>query len=98
MQTWHEILGHCNYEDVQKLQGVVKGMEIKVSAVRPNQLCEICTQFKFTQTRKREPDTRAKEPLELVHTDLAGPMPTASIEGHKYAQSFTDDYSGTMLV
>ena len=35
VQTWHEISGHCNYEDVQKLQGVVKGMEIKASAVRP---------------------------------------------------------------
>ena len=98
MQTWHEILGHCNYEDVQKLQGVVKGMEIKGSAARPNQLCEVCTQGKFTQTRNREPDTKAKKPLELVHTDLAGPMPTTSIDGHKYAQSFTDDYSGTMLV
>lgn len=29
IQTWHEIMGHCNYEDIQKLQGVVKGMEIK---------------------------------------------------------------------
>ena len=25
-------------------------------------------------------------------------MPTTSIEGHKYAQSFTDDNSGTILV
>jgi len=29
MQTWHEILGHCNYDDVQKLQNVVDGMKIK---------------------------------------------------------------------
>lgn len=98
MQTWHEILGHCNYEDVQKLQGVVKGMKIKGNTVRPAQLCEVCTQGKFSQTRNREPDSKAKEPLQLVHTDLAGPMPTPSIEGYRYAQSFTDDYSGTMFV
>lgn len=97
VQTWHEILGHCNYEDVQKLQGVVKGMETKGRALKPA-FCEVCIQGKFTQTRNREPDSKAKKPLELVHTDLAGPMQTPSIEGHRYAQSFTDDYSGIILV
>lgn len=29
IQTWHRILGHCNYEDVCKLQDVVEGMQIK---------------------------------------------------------------------
>lgn len=98
VQTWHKILGHCNYEDVKSLQGIVKGMEIKGGSVGLDQLCEVCTQGKFTQTRNREPDRKAKKPLELVHTDLAGPMRTPSIEGHRYAQSFTDDYSGTMFV
>ena len=98
MQTCHEIMGHCNYEDVQKLKGVVKGMEIRGSAEKPAQLCEVCTKGKFTQTRNREPDSKANKPLELVHTDLAGPMKTPSIEGHRYTQVFTDDYSGTMFV
>lgn len=98
IQTWHEILGHCNYEDVRKLQSVVKGMEIKGCLGKPDQLCEVCTQGKCTETRNREPDAKAKQRLELVHTDLTGPMPTPSMEGHKYAQSFTDDYSGTIFV
>ena len=83
VQTWHEILVHCIYEDVQQLQGIVEGMEIKGGAVRPA-FCEVCTQGKFTQTRNREPDSKAKKPLELLHTDLAGPMRTPSIDGHKY--------------
>lgn len=41
---------------------------------------------------------RAEKPLELVHTDLAGPMQTISIEGYRYAQCFTEDYSGTLMV
>lgn len=98
LQTWHEILGHCNYEDVRKLQDVVRGMNIKGDTAKKNWLCEICTKGKFTQTRSREPDRRAEKPLELIHTDLTGPMPTQSREGHKYAQSFIDDYSGTILV
>ena len=35
MQTWHEILGHCNYDDIQKLHSVVDGMTIKGKTERP---------------------------------------------------------------
>ena len=41
---------------------------------------------------------KSKIPLELVHTDLAGPTTPASTEGFKYALSFTDDYSGACFV
>ena len=36
---------------------------------------------------------REKEPLELVHTDLCGPMQTPSLTGNVYFMSFIDDYS-----
>lgn len=98
IQTWHEILGHCNYDDVLKLQNVVNGMQIKGKACKPEQECEVCIQGKFAQTRNRNPDTRAEAPLQLVHTDLAGPIPNESIEGYKYAVSFTDDYSSAVFV
>lgn len=29
IQTWHEIMGHCNYEDILKLQDIKEGMHIK---------------------------------------------------------------------
>lgn len=37
---------------------------------------------------------KAKKLLELVHTDLVGPMQTLSTVGQRYVQSFTDDCSG----
>ena len=97
MQTWHDILGHCNYNDIQKLQDVVDGMKIKGSTQKPPH-CEVCTQGKFFQTRNRDPDVRAKTPLELVHTDLAGPIHPESRDGYRYAFSFTDDFSSTVFV
>lgn len=97
MQTWHEILGHCNYEDVQNLQNVVDGMEIK-GKINKNMQCEACIQGKFTQTRNREPDEKARAALELVHTDLAGPITPNSKEGFKFVLSFVDDYSGATFV
>lgn len=50
MQTWHEILGHCNYEDIVRLQYVVSGMQIKGKVIKPNQEREVCIQGQFAQT------------------------------------------------
>lgn len=52
----------------------------------------------MTQSRNRNPDARATAPLELVHTDLAGPIDPASREGFRYSIAFTGDYSGTVFV
>lgn len=58
---------------------------------------EICTQGKFTQSRNRQADTKATSILELVHTDLCGPIEPADKDGYKYAIAFTDDYSGMIF-
>ena len=36
---------------------------------------------------------RARQKLELVHSDLCGPMKTASLGGAKYFVTFIDDFS-----
>lgn len=56
--------------------------------------CEACVQAK--QTRKPfkgsyEVQTTAK--LQLVHSDVCGPMSVASVGGAKYFVSFTDDFT-----
>lgn len=98
VQTWHEILGHCNYNDVQKLQNVVDGMTIRGKVDKSTLRCDVCTQGKFTQSRSREPDARATAALQLVHTDLAGPIDPESRDGYRWAVSFTDDYSSAVFV
>lgn len=60
--------------------------------------CDVCVQGKFTQSRNRKPDVRAKSPLELIHTDLAGPIDPKFREGYRYALSFTDDHSSAVFV
>ena len=90
-ETWHRILGHCNMNDVLKLKGVVEGMKI-TSKGKPE--CGTCVKGKMSQYQNREPDRRATAPLQLVHSDLAGPVTPVSKEGHKYAMVFVDDFSG----
>lgn len=91
-------MGHCNYEDILKLQAVTVGMHINGEKHRPNKECDVCIKGKFTQTRNRGPTEKVKTPLELVNTDLAGPVNNESIGGFKYMQSFTDVYTGAVFV
>ena len=95
LKRWHEILGHCNVNDVLKMEHVVNGMKITGKAKFD---CDVCTFGKLTQSRNRKPDTRASAPLELVHTDLAGPITPVARDGFKYAISFIDDYSGVTFM
>ena len=97
VSDWHEILGHCNYDDILKLERIVDGMKVTGKSEKPGD-CSACLLGKMTQGRSRKPRARATVPLELVHTDLAGPIEPVSTEGFKYAISFTDDYSGVVFV
>ena len=96
-ETWHKILGHCNMHDVFKLENVVEGMKITTKP-KGKPECDTCVKGKMSQFRNREPDSRATAPLELVHTDLAGPVTPGSRDGHNYAMVFVDDFSGAFGV
>ena len=73
-------------------------MKIKEKIGTLNKNCEICIQVKFSQSRNRQPDRRAASTFELIHPDLAGPIEPADINGHRYAITFTDNFSGAIFV
>ena len=91
VEEWHRILGHCNRNDVLKLENVVDGMKISGKGKFD---CGTCHLGKMAQEISRKADARSERPLSFVHTDLSGAVTPVSIDGHKYAISFTDDYSG----
>ena len=62
IHSWHEILGHCNFEDVIKLQGAVDRMKICGSSDKSKFNCDTCIEGKFVNNRNREPDARATKP------------------------------------
>ncbi|GLU15868.1 hypothetical protein SLE2022_323240 [Rubroshorea leprosula] len=70
---------------------MVKGLP---SVNQPDQLCEGCLLGK--QSRKSFPkqsQSRATRPLQLVHTDVCGPITPCSFGKNKYFLLFIDDYS-----
>ena len=98
LSEWHQIFGHCNVQDLIKLETSVIGMKISDKQNHKNFKCDICVLGKMSQHRNRLPDVRATAVLELVHCDLAGPVTPTARDGFEYAINFVDDFSGTIFI
>ena len=61
-------------------------------------VCEHCLFGKQTQSTHKKGSTRKTERLQLVHSDVCGPMPMASMGGALYFVTFIDDFSRKLWV
>ncbi|KAE8733549.1 hypothetical protein F3Y22_tig00001120pilonHSYRG00173 [Hibiscus syriacus] len=90
---WHMRLGHVSYS---KLSVMVKKSMLKGLPqldVRTDTVCAGCQYGKAHQLPYDESKFKAKEPLELVHSDVFGPVKQQSISGMRYMVTFIDDFS-----
>ena len=90
---WHLRFGHLNFGGLQLLAKtmMVRGLPY---IEHPNQLCTGCLHGK--QSRKsfpKEASTRATKSLQLVHTDVCGPIKPSSLGKSNYFFLFIDDFS-----
>ncbi|CAI7847132.1 unnamed protein product [Closterium sp. NIES-54] len=91
----HLRMGHAGRQQLVECvkKGELKGVEIKEGGGQPSK-CPDCTAGKLPRTSFPTSTTRASTPLELVHTDVCGPMQTPEREkGSKYFITFLDDFS-----
>ncbi len=71
---------------------MVDGMNLK--EVLLHHICEGCIKGKHQRTSfSKDGATRASQLLEIVHTDVWGPMRTTSHGGVRYFLTFIDDFS-----
>ena len=72
---------------------------IKLSTTSKLSFCEGCVEGKL-QRKPFKPLThkQSKRKLELVHSDVCGPLQTESIGGSRYFVTFIDDYSRCVSV
>ena len=95
---WHQRLAHANDKFLEKLVSCdVSSVDLK--KVEPRSFCEGCVQGKAIR-HKPKPlgEIRSSRRLEKVHSDVCGPMQTASNSRKKYMVTFVDDYSRTCAV
>lgn len=94
IDIWHERLGHVNERDLKVMlkSGLVHGMKFNDSEKLSE--CEVCAREKLTSKPFPTGDKeRTRELLEIVHTDICGPMRHASVGGKKYFVTFIDNKS-----
>ncbi|KAK1613079.1 hypothetical protein QYE76_036752 [Lolium multiflorum] len=87
---WHCRLGHIGVKRMKKLHtdGLLESLDFE-SLDR----CEACLMGKMTKTPFSGMMERATDLLEIIHTDVCGPMSVASRGGYRYVLTFTDDLS-----
>ena len=91
---WHQRLGHINEDHLKRIakKKLVKGMDYPID-VEMN-FCEGCIEGKMhRKTHRSVGEFRSTKIMQLVHSDVCGPMQTKSIGGSRYFVTFIDDFS-----
>lgn len=87
---WHQRLGHTR--KLKELKNLVNGVDC--TEEKEASFCEACVEGKLSRKpHKQVGEIRSKRKLQLIHSDVCGPMQTESIGGAKYFVTFIDDYS-----
>uniref|UniRef100_H3H9I1 Integrase catalytic domain-containing protein n=1 Tax=Phytophthora ramorum TaxID=164328 RepID=H3H9I1_PHYRM len=96
---WHLRLGHIGHGGLDAIVKKSYGVGIDMTSVKQWELCDGCALGKQTRVSymKSSPN-RAKHVLEVVHSDVCGPMQTPTFGGKRYFVTFIDDKSHFCVV
>ena len=92
---WHRRLAHVNMRTLQSLHkgGHIVGLKENVCFAK-DRVCRSCVEGKMHDIyHPSKTIISSKRVLELLHVDLFGPIPEASLGGKKYCLVIVDDYS-----
>lgn len=99
VHQWHKWCGHRDLEVVKHLStnGYVKGADIVNCPI--HETCDICQQGKITRIPfPKVIEKQSKEVMDLIHTDLCGPMQTMTPSRKRYVLTFIDDHTKFSVV
>ena len=90
-ELWHRRFGHLHYGALPKLPNSVTGMP-DISNDHDG-VCKGCVLGKNVKGSFPSSSRRSKGILDLVHSDICGPMSAQSLSGYLYYVLFIDDFS-----
>lgn len=98
IHNWHRRMGHRDPVAIKSLVNKNLATGIKISDCGQMTTCENCMEGKMARLPFPISTTRSKKVLDLIHTDLCGPMQTATPSGKKYILTLIDDFSRFCIV
>lgn len=94
IHVWHRRMGHRNFDAVKKLAQDKLADGIVINKCEQLMKCTSCIKGKMTKKQFPKVSTSlSKEVLDLIHSDVCGPMKTVTPSKKKYFLTFIDDYS-----
>jgi hypothetical protein len=90
-KLWHNRLGHLNYNALPGLQKMVTGMP--VFSFEHDSVCKGCSLGKNTKKPYPLNNRKSNGILNLIHSDLCGPITAPSMNGCIYYIIFINDCS-----
>ena len=87
---WHLRLGHINSNRIQRL---VKDVFLEPLDFNEFPVCESYLEGKMMKMPFNAKGYKVKDLLELVHSDVCGPMSIQARGGYEYFITFTNDHS-----
>ena len=101
-KLWHERLAHIGVSTLEKMvaKDIVRGLPDELKKSKLKQInCEGCCKGKMvTVPHPKRTVPRSSKILELIHSDVCGPMKANGIGGEKYFVTFVDDFSRKIYV
>eukprot|EP00171_Calliarthron_tuberculosum_P004362 IDg4362t1 len=100
LQFWHERIGHVHHAGLQQMarKRIVKGLDISYSKTTLPK-CAGCVMRKMPRSAfPKASQNRSTGSLDLVHSDIAGPLPVSSKGGVKYIVTFINNKSRWVAV
>lgn len=95
IEKWHVKLAHINEQNLKSAlrNKSIRGLNFKMEETLPE--CEVCTQSKMTRLPfpSKHCENRTTQVLEIIHSDVCGPMRIESLGGTRYFVTFIDEYT-----
>ena len=87
---WHRRLGHISRPRIERLvkQGILHDLDFS-----DFDTCVDCIKGKLPAKVRNKEASRSVDVLELIHTDICGPISPAAMGGYRYFITFVDDFS-----
>jgi transposase InsO family protein len=90
-ELWHRRMAHLHHGALNVLKEIVTGLP--ELSTEHSDVCKGCALGKYAKTSFPSSDNRSKGILDLVHSDVCGPMSSTSLTRCEYFVTFIDDFS-----
>ncbi|WIA15726.1 hypothetical protein OEZ85_003590 [Tetradesmus obliquus] len=100
-ETWHNRFGHLGYNNMARLvaENMVKGINLTPEDfAAADSACDACAIGKFTRGPFRTSANKTSSPLQLLHSDICGPIRIPSPGKARFFITLVDDYTSYSFV